>query len=320
MESAIKKIPIVAVVGPTASGKTDIAIKLAQRFNGEIVSADSMQIYKKMTIGTAKPTEDEMCGIPHHLIDCVDPSVKFSVADYVKEAHKAVFDIHSAGKLPILVGGTGLYVDSLLNDVDFSDTGSDEAIRDELEAIYKSRGIDALFSMLLECDPKEASIIDRSNPKRLFRALEVCRLTGKTMTEYKENNLKRESRYVNIKIGINYKDRQELYDVINKRVDIMLDKGLEEEARKIFQSTDIQTAYQAIGYKEFFDYFNGYKTLSEAVDEIKLRSRRYAKRQLTWFRRDDDIQWFYKTTSSDNSEIFKNICVAVENFLNICYN
>ncbi|MFZ2538463.1 MAG: tRNA (adenosine(37)-N6)-dimethylallyltransferase MiaA [Oscillospiraceae bacterium] len=314
-----KKIPLICVVGPTASGKTEIAVEIAKRYNGEVVSADSMQIYKQMSIGTAKPTPTEMCDVPHHLIDMLELSEKFSVADYAKLAHEVIADIYSRGKVPILAGGTGLYINAVTKDINFSEINKDDSVKEELTIILEKSGKEKLYEMLIQLDPQEANTIDKDNTPRLIRALEVCRLTGSTMTEYKKKNIELPSRYECLKIGIDYKNRSELYDRINFRVSIMVEDGLVEEAKEILASGNIQTAMQAIGYKELIGYFNGEITLQEAMDKIRQGSRRYAKRQLTWFRHDEDVNWFYKNTEIDMALYKKIIYNCIDNFIKICY-
>lgn len=310
-----KKIPLIVVVGPTASGKTEISIELAKRYNGEIVSADSMQIYKSICIGTAQPSIDEMQGIPHHLIGFKGLEESFSVASYVTLAADVIADIHKRGKQAILCGGTGLYVNALTGNIEFSEMNKDDSVKAELDKIFQEHGKEKLFSMLLEADPEEAKIIDKDNPVRLIRALEVCRLTGKTMTEYKRKNLEASSEYNCLKIGIDYKNRAELYDRINCRVAIMEQSGLLDEAKLLFECDNPKTALQAIGYKELFDYFKGEMPLDEALDDIRQASRRYAKRQLSWFRRDKEINWFYKTESTELEEYKRDIFMYVDEFM-----
>lgn len=311
------KIPLIVVVGPTASGKTDIAVEIAKRYNGEVVSADSMQIYKQMSIGTAKPTKEEMKRIPHHLVDILELSKDFSVADYAQLAHVAISDIYSRGKLPILAGGTGLYINAVTNDINFSEMKKDDSVRENLTRILNEQGKEKLYEMLKELDPQEAEIIDKDNAPRLIRALEVCKLTGGTMTDYKKKNIEQPSRYNCLKIGIDYEDRSELYDKINKRVSLMQERGLVDEARDILSSTNnnIKTAMQAIGYKELIEFFEKKITLDEALDKIRQSSRRYAKRQLTWFRRDKNIHWFYKTGQINMDLFKKNIFNCIDNFI-----
>lgn len=291
LENSIK---VISIVGPTASGKTKLAVKLAQRFNGEIVSADSMQIYKGMQIATAKPTADETEGIKHHLIDFVSPDETYSVAMFVKDASRCIADINSRGKLSFIVGGTGLYVDSLLNNITFSDEQRDEKLSLELYKIYEEQGIDKLLEMLSEFDIDSADRLRAErNPKRIIRAIEFYKTTGITITEQNEKSKLVKSPYNPIKIGINYKDRAKLYERINKRVDLMLENGLLDEAKDVLSNKLSFTSVKAIGYKELIPYFNGEKTLDDCVEKLKMETRRYAKRQITWFKRDLDIKWLY---------------------------
>lgn len=291
LENSIK---VISIVGPTASGKTKLAVKLAQRFNGEIVSADSMQIYKGMQIATAKPTADETEGIKHHLIDFVSPDETYSVAMFVKDASRCIADINSRGKLSFIVGGTGLYVDSLLNNITFSDEQRDEKLSLELYKIYEEQGIDKLLEMLSEFDIDSADRLRAErNPKRIIRAIEFYKTTGITITEQNEKSKLVKSPFNPIKIGINYKDRAKLYERINKRVDLMLENGLLDEAKDVLSNKLSFTSVKAIGYKELIPYFNGEKTLDECVEKLKMETRRYAKRQITWFKRDLDINWLY---------------------------
>ena len=291
LENSIK---VISIVGPTASGKTKLAVKLAQKFNGEIVSADSMQIYKGMQIATAKPTFDETEGVKHHLIDFVSPDETYSVAMFVKDASKCIADIYSRGKLPFMVGGTGLYVDSLLNNITFSVEQRDEKLSLELRKIYEDQGIDTLLKMLSEFDIDSANRLKAErNPKRIIRAIEFYKTTGITITEQNEKSKLVKSPYSPVKIGINYKDRAKLYERINKRVDLMLENGLVNEAKDVLSSKLSFTSIKAIGYKELLPYFNGEKTLDECVEKLKMETRRYAKRQITWFKRDLDINWLY---------------------------
>ncbi len=282
-------IPIIA--GPTASGKTSLSIELAKRFDGEIVSADSMQIYKTMDIATAKPDADEMQGIPHHLIDVISPYDAFSVAQYKSLAIRAIEDILSRGKLPIVVGGTGLYIDTLINNTEFLDYEK-SSIRSTLEERNDKEGTLSLWNELKGIDPITAEKLHVNDVKRIVRALEVYYSTGKTISLQRELSHVNESPYDWCLIGLNANNRQYLYDRMNFRVDIMLENGLIEEARDFFLSDYSKTAVQAIGYKELKPYFDGEKTLDDAVEKLKMETRRYAKRQLTWFRRYKEINWF----------------------------
>lgn len=284
------KTPLIVIAGPTASGKTALSIALAKRFDGEIISADSMQIYKYMNIGTAKPTPEEMCGIPHHLMDFLEPSVSFSAADYCKLAHKTISDIHVRGKLPIIVGGTGLYIDSLVSNVDFGAPDSHPEIRRELEALAEKDGNEAVHKILQEIDPETAEKYHPNNLRRIIRAIEFYRLSGTTISHHAKEE--KNSPYQAIWFAVNW-DREVLYDRINRRVDIMMADGLLDEVKNLFEKgyDRTSTAMQGIGYKEFWDYFDGKDTLEETLELIKMNSRRYAKRQLTWFRRNKSIHW-----------------------------
>ncbi|MDO5559313.1 MAG: tRNA (adenosine(37)-N6)-dimethylallyltransferase MiaA [Oscillospiraceae bacterium] len=294
------KPDIIVITGPTASGKTALGVEMALRHNGEIISADSMQIYKGMDIATAKPSVSEMKGIPHHLIGFLDNDAEFSVADYVELANEKIRDILSKGKLPVIVGGTGLYISSLTSNIRFADVRSDPRLREELAAQARSEGNEVLLERLAAVDPATASQLHANNLTRVIRALEVYELTGRTLSELNEESRKYESPYNFIKAGINYTDRQFLYDRINSRVDAMIEAGLIEEARHMYQtSQSMKTARQAIGFKELIPYFKDEQTLESCIDKIKQETRRYAKRQLTWFRRDGEIQWIMADNTSD---------------------
>lgn len=305
---------VLAVVGPTASGKTALGVELAKRHGGEVVSADSMQIYKGMDIASAKPSEEEMQGIPHHLIGFLDRSVKFSAADYVKLANGCISDILSRGKLPIVVGGTGLYIDSLLDNVKFSDGGSDEKYREELYSFAREHGNEALHSRLVDIDPTAAASIHPNNLVRVIRALEVCHVTGRRFSELKAESRTEESPYDTLMIGLTYRDRQKLYDRIDRRVDIMVERGLIEEARELWQASGMQTAANAIGYKELIPYFEGKMPLVECIDKIKQETRHYAKRQLTWFRKNDRIRWVFLDEINKKDEISEISEKYIENY------
>lgn len=286
----MNKIPLIVVAGATASGKTSLAIELAKRFDGEIISADSMQIYRDMNIGTAKPDMAERDGIVHHLLDFAEPEDSFSVADFVGLAHRAAADIASRGKNIIVAGGTGLYIDSLVRDVDFDEEDSSEEIRAELSKIAETEGAEVLLQALAEFDPVSAARLHPNNLKRIIRAIEFYRIHGVPISEHQERTKQKPSRYRALYMMIDH-PREVLYARIDKRVDIMAENGLVEEARGLYErrATLGKTAAQAIGYKELFDYFDGEKTLAAALDEVKLRSRQYAKRQLTWFRRNGEM-------------------------------
>lgn len=311
----MKKIPVIAVVGPTASGKTALAVELAKKFNGQIVSADSMQIYKGMNIATAKPTEEEKCGIEHFLMDFLPTDVRFSVADYVSTAQKCISEINGNGYLPIVAGGTGLYVDSLLQNISFCPQKTDDNIRKRISDEYDSLGGENLLLRLKEIDPETALRLHPSDKSRIVRALSLFYSTGTTMTQQYANSRLSESPYETLYIGINYHDREILYSRINARVDTMLQNGLLNEAKEYFDLSSDTTASQAIGYKELSPYFKGEKSLEECTESLKRETRRYAKRQLTWFRRNENINWIYPDDYENTDDMVKNAFLIAENFL-----
>ena len=277
---------IYAVVGPTASGKSALALELARRHGGEIISCDSMQIYKTMNIGTAKPTPEELRLVPHHMIDVVEPTDSFSCADYVEMADAIVRDIVSRGKLPIFCGGTGLYLDSLLRGKNFADGLTSDSLRAELLEYAERYGVDALHARLTEIDPESAAAIHKNNVKRVARAIEIYELSGVPKSEMDRRSREGEPRFEISAIGLNYSNRDELYRRIDTRVDIMMDEGLEAETRALYEAGVFEvnsTAAQAIGYKELMGYIRGEESLDAAVERLKMATRRYAKRQVTWF-------------------------------------
>lgn len=281
--------PIIVISGPTASGKTALAVELAKKFNSEVVSADSMQIYKGMDIGTAKPTAEEMQGIKHNLIDIAEPYESYSVAQYSEAAEKVINRLHSEGKIPIMAGGTGLYINSVINGLDFSSGNSDEDYRNELWNEAEKYGNAQLHKRLSEIDPESGRRIHENDVRRVIRALEVYKVTGMTMTEYRLAAASAPPKYNAVKIGLDW-DRAVLYDRINKRVDLMIRQGLEQEVRGLCSERFLKsTAAQAIGYKEMIAYFDGRMTRPEAIDAIKQGSRNYAKRQISFFGADKDI-------------------------------
>ncbi len=290
----LQKPKIVCVVGPTASGKTDFAIDLAQKQNGEVVSCDSMQIYRYMNIGTAKPTLEEMRGVPHHMLDFVDPRESYSVANFVKDARVCIEDILNRGKLPVLCGGTGLYIDSIVNQIEFTEADGDPEYREELKKLAEKEGVLAVHQLLREMDPVAAEQIHPNNLKRVIRALEIQKTTGLTKSEA-DRQARKPSVYEAEFFGMEL-EREELYRRIELRVDRMLEKGLLQEVENLLARgiPSTATAMQAIGYKELVAYFNGNQTLQEAIEQIKQESRRYAKRQMSWFRRNEKIFWIQK--------------------------
>ncbi|MBQ8790737.1 MAG: tRNA (adenosine(37)-N6)-dimethylallyltransferase MiaA [Ruminiclostridium sp.] len=308
---------VVVICGPTASGKTSLSVELAKELDAEIISADSMQIYKGMDIATAKPTVEERQGIPHHLMDFLDPSEGFSVADYVRLAREKISDIVSRGKLPVIVGGTGLYISSLINNIQFEESECDYAYREELRQLAEENGNGRLLDMLREIDPETAATLHENNQSRVIRALEVYRTTGKTMSQLQKESRTIPSPYEPCMIALDY-DRSQLYDRINSRVDIMLRDGLIEEAREFYEAEDYPTAAQAIGYKELLPYLKGEQTLETCVEKLKQETRKYAKRQLTWFRRDERIHWIKVTKDTDSREILENAKKYIKMYGNFC--
>lgn len=292
---------VIVITGPTASGKTAFGISLALALNGEIVGADSMQIYKYMDIGTAKPTKEEMRGVPHHMTDMVSPFESYSVSRYVDDAVKCIDGIKSRGKLPIIVGGTGLYIDSLLSGRDFAPGSGDNSTRQELCALYDEVGGEEMLRRLAEFDPESAARLHSNDKKRIVRAFEVYKTTGKTISQHNLETKSIPPRYSSLRFALTYENRQMLYDRIDARVDIMLKEGLLAEVEKLFKMglTPAHTSMQAIGYKELSEYLSGRETLSQAVEKIKTESRRYAKRQLSWLRRDEGLHWIFKDKSPD---------------------
>ena len=296
-----KKQKVIVICGPTASGKTALSIELAKKINGEIVSADSMQIYKDMDIGTAKPTKEEMEGIQHYLLDFVSPEERYSVAQFKQDAKKAIKEIINKGKTPIVVGGTGLYVDSLIYEIEYNDIKLDEEYRKKLEKMAEEQGLEELYKKALEIDQEAMKKISPNDKKRIMRVLEIYHSTGKTKTEQEKESRKNPVEYDYRVYAINW-DREILYQRINKRVDIMIEQGLIEEVKEILNKYDkFPTAMQGLGYKEVVDYLNGIYTKEEMIEKIKLETRRYAKRQLTWFRKNKQTIWLDGTNDIQNN-------------------
>lgn len=298
----MEKIPLIVVAGPTASGKTALAIDIAKAVGGEIVSADSMQIYKHMDIGTAKATAEERAACPHHLIDFVEPDCEFSVADYCGAAHKTIADITSRGKVAVMCGGTGLYIDSVVNDVEFGEYENDYELRDELRRIAERDGAERLLDMLREFDPISAERLHPNNIKRIIRAIEFYRISGVPISVHQEQTKQKESRYDAVMFCID-RDRAELYERINRRVDIMIADGLEREVKALRDAGYSRelNSMQGIGYKEMLAYLDGETDFDTTVEQIKQNSRRYAKRQLTWFRRNENITMLSPETALEEA-------------------
>lgn len=304
-----EKPKVIAICGPTASGKTGLSIELAKKIDGEIISCDSMQIYQDMTIGTAKPTTEEMQGIKHYLIDFVPPNQRYSVADFKKDAMVAIKEVLSHGKVPIIVGGTGLYLDALIYNIEYQDIQIDLAYRKKLENIAQSEGLDKLYEMAMKIDKQAAEKISKNDQKRILRILEIYHQTGKTKTQQETESRKQEIPYQYLVFGIQM-DRQILYDRINQRADKMIEQGLIEEVENLLKKyQEFPTAMQGLGYKEVVEYLEGTLTKEEMIEKIKQESRRYAKRQLTWFRRNQDIIWLDGIQSKE-----KNINLILEEY------
>lgn len=294
-----KKIPIIAIVGPTASGKTSLSVALAKKLGGEVVSCDSMQVYRGMHIASAAPDTEEKAGVPHHLFEFLERDEAYSVAEYVIDAARITEEIISRGNTPVFVGGTGLYISSFIDNVRFTEAETDDTLRIRLEAEYDSLGGEKMIEKLSVIDPESAAKIHPNNKKRVIRAFEIYELTGHTMTEQNAVSKCEPSPYMPYIIGLKSEDRQFLYDRIDKRVDIMLKNGLLDEAKAAFSQKGSATSVQAIGHKEFFPYFEGEISLEEAAETLKRETRRYAKRQLTWFSRDERIGWIDIDRSDD---------------------
>lgn len=272
-----------------------------------------MQIYKGMQIATAKPTVEEMQGIPHHLMDFLEPNQTYSVAMFVDDAKKCIEDISSRGKIPVIVGGTGLYVDSLLNNISFHESQRDTELSEKLRELYYTEGVDYLLDMLRKFDGESAERLEiEKNPKRIIRAIEFYKTTGITITEQNKNSKNEESPYSAIKLGLNFEDRQKLYDRINERVDLMVEAGLVSEAKRVFNSELSFTSVKAIGYKELFPYLKGELPLEECIEKLKQETRRYAKRQITWFKRDKEINWLYPDKAESFEQLFEQAVQITE--------
>ena len=312
------KIKTFSILGPTASGKTGLAIELAKRLDGEIISCDSMQLYRGMDIGTAKASIEEQNGIPHHLIDIIEPNEDYSLERFLSDCQNSVDDVLSRGKLPVIAGGTGLYISSFVNNIKLSEAKVDTEYRSMLENLASSQGNLTLKQLLFNIDRESYNRLNINDRKRLIRALEVYRVTGCQISG-SSNTSEKSGKYNFIIFGLNYKNRELLYDRINKRVDNMLQDGLLDEAKGLFEQELSATARQAIGYKELFDYFDGSKSLDSAIDYLKQASRNYAKRQITWFKKDENITW-YHLDEKKYEEIMKLTVNSIVKIANVCYN
>lgn len=308
------RCPLLIITGPTAVGKTSLSIQAAKALNGEVISADSMQVYRHMDIGSAKVTKEEMDGVPHHLIDVLEPWEPFHVAIFQNMARQAVEDIRSRGRLPIIAGGTGFYIQALLYDIHFQETEEDGTIRRELERLGEEKGAEYLHEMLAEIDPESAAAIHANNRKRVIRAIEYYRQTGKRMSDHNREERARTSPYDFLYYVITM-DRAALYERIDLRVDKMVEQGLVEEVRRLKEMgcTRDMVSMQGLGYKEILDYLNGDCTLEEAVEIIKRDTRHFAKRQLTWFKRERDTRWLTQEEYQfDSSRMLQKICSDCE--------
>ena len=303
-----EKKPLIVLTGPTAVGKTNLSIRLAKKIGGEIISADSMQIYKKMNIGTAKISPEEMAGVPHYLVDELDPGEEFNVVAFQQMAKKAMKQIYENGHIPIVVGGTGFYIQALLYDVDFSEHETEEKYRQELVALEQEKGREYLYEMLKQADPEYAAIVHSNNVKRVIRALEYYHETGRKLSEHNAQQRENSSPYQFVYLVLN-DEREILYDRIDRRVDQMMEAGLLQEVEALVKEGYERTlvSMQGLGYKEFFNYFDGKCTLEETVDIIKRDTRRFAKRQLTWFRREKEVCWMNKQDYPDGDALFHEI-------------
>lgn len=312
----MKKIPLVILTGPTAVGKTNLSIQLAKNLNMDIVSADSMQIYKYMDIGSAKITNEEMQGVKHYLIDEVNPDFSFSVSEFQQRANNYIDEIVTNGKIPLVTGGTGLYLNSLIYNMDFAKSDADNELREMLRVELEENGIDYMYEKLKSLDEEAANRIHKNNTKRVIRAIEVC-MSGKKMSDF-SNDLKLNEKYEPIIIVLN-RDREHLYRRINKRVDIMISQGLEDEVKNLLNmgySSDL-VSMQGIGYKEVIKYLNNEYTYEEAIEIIKRDSRRYAKRQLTWFRRYENAKWFDLDNYNDEKILLDDVISYIEKKVNV---
>ena len=311
-----EKTPLLIIAGPTASGKSDSAAELAIRMNGEVISADSMQVYRGMDIGSAKVTQEEMRGVPHHLIDCADPAENWNVVRFQQEARKAAEDISSRGKLPILCGGTGFYIQALLYDIDFTQMEENTPLRERLTAMAAQKGPEAVHALLAQKDPASAAAIHPNYIKRVIRALEFMEESGSSIADHNSQQREKESAYRSVYFVLTM-DRAKLYERIDRRVDIMMEKGLLEEVTRL-RDMGIprdSTAMQGIGYKQIYGYLEGEYDLSEAVRLIKRDTRHVAKRQLTWFRREKDVIWVDIDRFDDRQELWDHMQKTAENII-----
>lgn len=309
-----KKKPMIILTGPTAVGKTDLSIQLAKAMNGEIISADSMQVYRYMNIGSAKVTPEEMDGVPHHLIDVLEPEEEFNVVVFQKLAKEALTGIYERGHIPIIVGGTGFYIQALLYDIDFTENDGDTAIRRELEKLAQTQGAGCLHQMLQEIDPESAAAIHQNNVKRVIRAIEFYRQTGKKISLHNEQEREKQSPYQFLYYVLDT-DRKTLYERIDRRVDLMMEHGLVDEVKHLADMgcTRDMVSMQGLGYKEILDYLSGEIPLEEAVYILKRDTRHFAKRQITWFKRERDVRWLeLEQFQNDRKKVLEHILDEIE--------
>ena len=312
MDALYDRPRVVAIGGPTATGKTALSVALARQFNGEVINADSMQVYRGLSVGTAKATEEERAGVCHHLLDFLNPEEPYSVAEFVEMAAGLIPQITGRGHLPLVVGGTGLYITSLLHGIAFAPQRSDPELREELQQEAEEQGAQALYERLRQIDPEYAAKVHPNNLPRVIRALEVFRLTGRKMSEEQRQSRPETPPYRSLCLCLTYRDRAELYRRIDLRVDKMLEQGILGEAETVWlHKAEYRTAAQAIGYKEFFPYFEGNQSLAACTAALKQATRRYAKRQLTWFRHQNDARWLYV----DEEDAFGRAAELIQDFL-----
>ena len=309
-----KNTPMIILTGPTAVGKTDLSIQLAKAINGEIISADSMQVYRHMDIGSAKVTPEEMDGVPHHLIDVLEPEEEFNVVVFQKLAKEALTGIYERGHIPIIVGGTGFNIQALLNDINYTENDGDTAIRRELEKLAQTQGADCLHQMLQEIDPESAAAIHQNNVKRVIRAIEFYRQTGKKISLHNEQEREKQSPYQFLYYVLDT-DRKTLYERIDRRVDLMMEHGLVDEVKHLADMgcTRDMVSMQGLGYKEILDYLSGEIPLEEAVYILKRDTRHFAKRQITWFKRERDVRWLeLEQFQNDRKKVLEHILDEIE--------
>ncbi len=311
MTNKTKKVPLCVIAGPTASGKTALAVEVCRRFGGEVISADSMQVYDTLCVGTARPNKEEQGGIPHHLMGFLPPNASYSVAKYAEQAHRAITEVYSRGKLPVLCGGTGLYIQAVTDNLSYEQQPENREVRDRLRERIAREGGEALLAELSKSDPETAARLHPNDHGRIIRALEIIETTGRTITQQNEESRKTESPYVLCGLRLEFRDRERLYDRINQRVTAMLENGLETEARWLLEQPNTDTVRQAIGYKELEPYLMGAVTLDEAADAIRQGTRRYAKRQLSWFRHQDWMTTIYM----DDTDCREQAMDLIETFL-----